>query len=446
MVRCHSEVPLHVGIKGKQLPLLIECHVVGIAEPATEVLPVFPIEREAGDPAAWGHAIVSMAAGIRAAWQQLVLRPRAGDEGVLHLGEIRKIAGNHEDGISIRRGDEGVRAVLAAPAEGLDQFGLTILPVLFGHPPDTGGIFPFIDGDPEHALMPQHTVSACQRQIQGLDGGFALGGNRDAVDFPILIGAKQTALAIDGHGDPGTPVGRHPVETLQLEAGEDPIVLAQILRPLLLVCLLRHRGKPRRIAHLGDDDGLRPSRGGGKIQILPVVRRLTADLPGAIRHDVKFLPVLERGAESQDQPGRPVVVAAFHGDDVAAARLEQFEDIIVPRVLPVGRHSEVLTVDKKLVPVVADDGDGSARDFGRQFELTAEEDLFFFAGRRGLPDPSGRRLAGIALGGGHRRGRIFSQARETPRQQDHEEKRGTHEVKKYAALQSPFITNVCALP
>ena len=97
-----------------------------------------------------------------------------------------------------------MRAMLAAAIDRLDQFRLVRLAIAIAvrHAPNAALIRPFVHGHPQHPVMPEKSVRTLQRNIHRLHLEIGTFGGVHPIDFPILIGADETALAIHGHRDP----------------------------------------------------------------------------------------------------------------------------------------------------------------------------------------------------------------------------------------------------
>ena len=105
------QIPLHVGIVGKELAIPIEGGVVGIAESRRENLPGFPFGIDFGDVTdGRGHALHE----VGAARKKLVFPPQFRNARVGEvLGELGLITHHHDQIFAIRGEHDGVRAVLA---------------------------------------------------------------------------------------------------------------------------------------------------------------------------------------------------------------------------------------------------------------------------------------------------------------------------------------------
>ncbi|MBL9185911.1 MAG: hypothetical protein JNK23_00390 [Opitutaceae bacterium] len=93
-------VPLHVGVVGEELAVLVEGHVVLVAETDREEFDRFAVAIGAGDVAAGGVFVAGMAAGIPHTREEAVLAPgdnagplhRLGEIGVVAVGEVDRLA------------------------------------------------------------------------------------------------------------------------------------------------------------------------------------------------------------------------------------------------------------------------------------------------------------------------------------------------------------------
>ena len=220
-----ADVPLHVGVVGEELALVVEGDVELVAETVAEEFHVFAIGLHAANEAAGGEFASGVAVRIPQAREDMVFVPNfRGAAGAEFLGQIGVVAAIEVDAFAIGADDHAVQAVLAAAFHGDELGGLVVLIVAIG-------VLEAVEAVPL-AVLVHHDVEAVEggEQAMGLAhfdseffgferGGGADGGNAHAVDAAVLVTGDEAALRIDGERHPGAfLILWHVVKFLDLEA------------------------------------------------------------------------------------------------------------------------------------------------------------------------------------------------------------------------------------
>ena len=172
----HPEIPLHVRIVGKQLPIDIEGHVEGIPIAAVHQFPLAPVRLEAADEPTRRHPAPRMPPSIRIPLQQVVLLPVLRHPILVKLRRIGVVAGDVVDPLPVRRGNQRMQTVLATTAHRLDQAHLVRLPVAVAILHLVNRVLPLlclvprilVHRDIQHVLEPEQPVRSADRQVPRL--------------------------------------------------------------------------------------------------------------------------------------------------------------------------------------------------------------------------------------------------------------------------------------
>src|SRR5439155_16358955 len=132
----------------------------------------------------------------------------------------RHVAADHVPRLAARRQQHGVRPVLAAALDVVQEFGLleSVATVLRANAVQSALVLlALVDDDIETIERPQKTVRLAEGQIELLDPRWPLRKRgltlrsrgaerrrRDAVERAVLVGDDQPALRIDANVDPRT--------------------------------------------------------------------------------------------------------------------------------------------------------------------------------------------------------------------------------------------------
>lgn len=125
-------IPFHIRIVCKQFTLRIQGNVVLIAEAHGQQLPIGAVGADFGNPATRSHDANRVATGVPHARQQLVFAPDRGHSRRGKLRGGRMVPTGNDQGLTVRRKNDGMRAVFVAALQGSQVFGTVVLAVAVG--------------------------------------------------------------------------------------------------------------------------------------------------------------------------------------------------------------------------------------------------------------------------------------------------------------------------
>ena len=385
-----ADVPLHVGIVGEELALIIEADIELVAEAVAEEFEAGAIGVHAANVAAGGEDAAGVAICIPQAREDVVFIPNFRRTAVGEaFGEFGVVAAVEVDAFAIGADDHAVQAVLAAAGHGVELGDLVVLIVAIGVLEAVEAVV--------FAVFIHHDVEAVESGEQAVrfaefDGeffgfevlGLADGRNAHAVDAAVLVAGDEASFGIDGEGDPGAfLVLRHIVELLDLEAfrhghvsRRDRFGGAAVFAAAAADFAIEGLA-PRSLAVFLDDEGF-----------FEFLRACFGGLPTAIRLDDD---VLAAGGQFQRESGDHRRDAALVGrvDDefVALATLDVLAEVSFGRLLPIGIGEDLLAVEAGSGAVVAGELERGELRILRHIELVPEGDLVVFVAVFGEPNP-----------------------------------------------------------
>ena len=396
-----AEVPLHVGVVGKEVARRIEGQIVGIAVADADHLPVLSVRREAAHVAAGRHHPAGVPARIGLPRKEVILAPHLRHAVVIDLaGQLGVVAGNEVDPLAVGRRHERVRSVLAPAVCGHDELLVVQSPVSIGvgELVDPGvAAHAFVDRDPEGPLEPEQAVRSPDRHVDPFRAGGPVRTHRHVVELPILVGAHEASVVPHRHGHPAPFHLGNVVEFLELEALRHLVLVRCVPRFLRLTGDRRGGSEdlsPRIHSHLPVHRHPGPRRI-IETRLLPVGGLRRGELPRPVCHDLDLLAVavgdLQRGCH-----GRHSSLVRAEDCDGVASLVDVLADFEVLRALPPVPAPHFLAVDPRFVAVVGRDRQLRRLVRLRQLERLAEVDLLSIrplAGR--APDPRGHRPPGL---------------------------------------------------
>ena len=275
------EIPLHVGVVGKQLAVRVERSVELVSKTGRHQLPVFAFWIDAADEAA-GSPRASHEAALNSR-EEIVLIPVSRNSRRRDFCHLRPVSADYDERFSIRVRQHGMRSMLAGAlqrAKHLDGVEVSVA-VFISDPVEAAFVqLAFVDVHVEAVEGPQQTLSFSDVDVDFLNHCFGLRPElrwRHAVKRTVLVRDDQSAFRVGAHVDPGSLLAfRDGVKQLNLKPFGDFEV--------------RDRGRFRLAQWSGRSQGHRVDR------FRPGARTKSSDdvrlLPGVIRFEADCLPAV----------------------------------------------------------------------------------------------------------------------------------------------------------
>jgi hypothetical protein len=393
-----AHVPLHVGVEREGLAVLVERHVVGVAEAGGEELPLPAVRIRAADPTAGRDDADRVAVGIGVLGQQLVLAPALRHERTRERARhLRVVAADDVERALVRREHDRVGTVLTVPLEGLEQLGLAeaVVAAALGAPQAGLELAAAVGDDHVQRVEGvQQSVRASGQPRELLDARHRAVREGHAVQRAVLVAGEDATAVVEAHRDPGALGAlRHAVEQLG----------AETLRQLQFL------GGER--AHGGEQDGRRSLAPHAGAQIAQAHRRLPGSEsgllgrprvlgggePGRVAGDAARGAVGEFQVQGAVHARRAALVLGADRNRVVT-RLEVLCHVGVDGRFPIVVLQHARAVDVDLEEVVGGTGQSRGRGQALQAKALLEARDLVLARVLAGPDPL-RPLAAVGLRG-----------------------------------------------